>query len=332
MVDYLYDMLESFYEGSEDALIIYQENLIKYQNNAFRELTGSRLCMASVCESLGVELAYRVKNMLKDHRMCGINKCLVAGKLCKVRANKCGNDTVMVIHVINNYEKRAEETQFALDSIFGIASEQNDVIMTASLAVDVANKKNENNETVKSYLDSASKMCLLAAKHNGTIRELSLSAERNIDSCNTDRAINTVIKMCDILIGKTRMELSYHECELCMVACNVYELENIIYSIIAQLLRENPKPGKIEITAENEKNSVKITIEAKKVLWDKNAGGTDILRAENRIRVCGGKFTIADGNKIILDMPKGKSQLTLRASTDECPDIKRGLIELCEVI
>ncbi len=332
MRDYLYDMLQSFYDASEDGLVIYRDNLILYQNDAFMKITGSRLCITSVNETLGLELAYKIAKMLKNNRMCGINKCIVAGKVCKIRANKCGEDTAMVIHIITDFEKKSEEAQFALDSIFGISSAQNDAIMTANIAIDTISRKITDNDKIQSYLNSANRACLLAAKHNVTISELSSGSERSGGVCDTDRAINTVKKMCDILIGKSRLELCYQESEVCTVACNVYELENIVYSIISQLLRENPKPGKLKIKTENSENSVNIELESEKILWDKNNGGTDILRAENRVRVCGGKLSVEDGKRIVINMPKGKKQLIFKEDVQPHDDIKRALIELCEVI
>lgn len=332
-MNYLYEMLCAFYDSSEDGLIIYNGKLIKYQNQAICKLLGYRLSMTDTVEALGKELYYEIAEMVKTYRKIGFNKRVFAGKLCNIRVvlNTENDDIIFGVHIITDSDKEVESLRAVLDTISTVTRAQSDVLMTMNIAIDALSRKISNTDDVEKYINSANRSCLTAIKHNNTIIELTGDDERIAESSRVDRAIRNIIKMCETLLDKSRIELSFESDELCFAACSTHELENILYAVVSALLKENNKVGKVNVAAENRDDGVKITIGCKNISWNKRDENTEIVRLTNRAKLCGGSLCFEE-NELVISLPRGRSELCFKSPTEERPDMKRALIELSEVI
>lgn len=328
-MDYLYESLCAFYKESKEGLLIYNGNMIKHRNDAASKFFGYTQFFTSTVDVLGENLFYEINELSKKYRRIEMNKRKVAGKTCNLYAvhNTNNNDIILVIHVVTDSDEKLENYKTIFDTISTVSIAQSDALMTMNLAVDALSRKVTDAEDIRKYLDSANRACLMAIKHNNTIKELTDDSERIAESSRVDRAINNVIKMCETMIGKSRIELSFEESEKCIAVCSTYELENILYAIVSCILKEKSKAGKVSIITSNEEENIKIEVKCDGIAWDKS---DEFTRVDNRVKTCGGTICVDGG--IIISLPRGRSEMILRSPMDENIDVKRVLIELSEVI
>ncbi len=328
-MDYLYESLCTFYKESKEGLLIYNGNMIKHRNDAASKIFGYLQFLTSTVDMLGEKLFYEINELSKKYRIIEMNKRKVAGKICNLYAvhNTNNDDIILVIHIVTDSDEKLENYKTIFDTISTVSIAQSDTLMTMNLAIDALQRKITDAEDVKKYLDSANRACLMAIKHNNTIKELTDDSERIAESSRLDRAINNVIKMCETMIDKSRIELSFEENEKCIAACSTYELENILYAIISCILKEQSNAGKVNIITTNEEENIKIEVNCSGIKWNKS---DELTRVDNRVKTCGGTLCVDKG--IVISLPRGRSEMILRAPIDENIDVKRALIELSEVI
>lgn len=328
-MDYLYESLCAFYRESKEGLLIYNGNMIKHRNDAASKLFGYKQFLTSAVDMLGDKLFYEINELSKKYRIIEMKKRKVAGKICNlyVVLNTNNNDVILVIHIVTDSDEKLKNYKTIFDTISTVSIAQSDALMTMNLAIDALSRKITDLADVKKYLDSANRACLMAIKHNNTIKELTNDSERMSESSRVDRAINNVIKMCEALIGKSRIELSLEENEKCIAACSTNELENILYAIISCILKEKSKAGKVSIVTSNEEENIKIEVNCSEITWNKS---DELTRIANRVKTCGGTLCVDSG--IIISLPRGRNEMVLRAPMNEKIDVKRALVELSEVI